>query len=154
MPSKTTAVTTTVARAIAPISSQRKASGSAGVTTQARRAIAGVTKSATWALDETAISVASRIFPRRAITIAPPCSAALPTTATITIEMKNCERPAAFAKPSSEWTRISLVTAVAVVARASVISARRSDHASARSSYPDSACVCRKPRSWMVCTTT
>jgi hypothetical protein len=74
--------------------------------------------SATWALDETAISVASRIFPRRAITIAPPCSAALPTTATTTTEMKNCESPAAFAKPSSEWTRISLVTAVAVVARA------------------------------------
>jgi hypothetical protein len=96
--------------------------------------MAGVTKTATCALDETAISVASLSLPRRAITIAPPCSAAFPTTATMTIEMKNCESPAALAKPSSECTRISLMTAVAPVASASARSARGSGHAPAGSS--------------------
>ena len=51
----------------------------------------GITRSATCALEEIAISVASFILPRRAITTAPPCSAALPTIATITIEMKNSD---------------------------------------------------------------
>ena len=32
-------------------------------------------------------------MPRRAVTIAPPCSAALPTSATITAATKNCDRP-------------------------------------------------------------
>ncbi len=58
----------------------------------------GTTRSATCALEEIAISLASRIFPARAMTIAPPCSAALPTIATITTAMKNSLRPTAVAK--------------------------------------------------------
>ena len=64
------------------------------------RVTTGITRSATCALEEIAISVASFILPRRAITTAPPCSAALPTIATITIAMKNSERCAASAKAS------------------------------------------------------
>ena len=85
----------------------------------------GATSSATCALDEIAISLASFIFPARAMTIAPPCSAALPTIATITAAMKNSLAPTALAKASSEWTRISLTNAVATVAAASTTSARR-----------------------------
>ena len=47
------------------------------------------------------------------MTIAPPCSAALPTIATTTTAMKNSLRPTAVAKAWSEWTRISLTQAVA-----------------------------------------
>ena len=89
----------------------------------------GTTSRPTWALEEIAISLASRIFPLCAMTIAPPCSAALPTIATITTAMKNSLRPTAVAKASSEWTRISLTQAVAPVATASAASAAGSDHA-------------------------
>ena len=95
---------------------------------------AGMRNTATCALDEIAISEASSIFPRRAITTAPPCSAALPTSATITAAMKNSDRPTAFANPSSEWTRISLISAVTAVAPPSAMSARESDQASSRGS--------------------
>ena len=63
------------------------------------------------------------------MTIAPPCSAALPTIATMTTAMKNSLRPTAVAKASSEWTRISLTQAVAPVATARAASAAGSDHA-------------------------
>ena len=59
------------------------------------------------------------MLPRWAITIAPPCSAALPTIATITTAMKNSLRPTALPNASSEWTRISETNAVATVATAS-----------------------------------
>ena len=72
------------------------------------------------------------------MTTAPPCSAALPTIATITAAMKNSLAPIADAKPLSECTRISLTSAVATVASASTPSASGSGHAareaSARSS--------------------
>src|SRR5205823_8581942 len=102
----------------------RRRRGGGGRTGHDGSATAGATNTATWALDEIAISVARRIFPRRAITIAPPCSAAFPTMATITTAMKNSERPTLCAKSSSEWTRISLTTAVATVATVSTASDR------------------------------
>ena len=61
------------------------------------------------------------------MTIAPPCSAALPTTATTTTAMKKSLRPTAFANAPSEWTRISHTHAVAAVATARVTSAVVSD---------------------------
>ena len=104
---------------MAPSSTARNASVSGSANANETSATTGMTRSATWALDEMAISVASFILPRLAITTAPPCSAAFPTTATITNEMKNSERCAACANASSEWTRISLIAAVATVAAAS-----------------------------------
>ena len=53
---------------------------------------AGIRKTATWALEESAISVASFTWPRCATTTAPPCSAALPTMATITAATKKSLR--------------------------------------------------------------
>ena len=47
---------------------------------------------ATCALDDSEISVASLILPRRASITAPPCSAALPTIATITTATKKSDR--------------------------------------------------------------
>ena len=86
-----------------PISSiGRKVKGRAGVTRNDSKATAGMRNTATCALDEIAISDASTMPPRRAITTAPPCSAALPTIATMIVAMKNSDRPAARAKPSSE----------------------------------------------------
>ena len=64
------------------------------------------------------------------MTIAPPCSAALPTIATTTTAMKNSPSPTAVAKAWSEWTRISLTQAVAAVAIASAASAAGIVHAS------------------------
>src|SRR5438045_5340168 len=90
-PSHTTAAAMTAAPAIAKSSLQRKASARWCVKRRERSVTTGTTSSPTWALEEIAISLASRIFPLRAMTIAPPCSAALPTTATITIEMKNSQ---------------------------------------------------------------
>ena len=95
-------------------------------------AAAGATKTATCAADETAISVASLILPRRATTIAPPCSAALPTIATITIATKKSESPADSPNASSEPTSISETSAVATVATPSTISAVRMLHAAGR----------------------
>ena len=69
---------------------------------------------------------AELMFPRRAITIAPPCSAALPTIATITAATKNCESPSAWPNASSEWTSSSETNAVATVATPSATSAARS----------------------------
>ena len=60
------------------------------------QATAGATKTATCIDDVIAISVASVVLPRCAITTAPPCSAALPTIATITTAMKNSFRPTAW----------------------------------------------------------
>ncbi len=60
----------------------------------------GVTKTATCIDEVTAISVARVVLPPRAITIAPPCSAALPTIATITTAMKNSFNPTALPKCS------------------------------------------------------
>ena len=55
-------------------------------------------------------------LPRRAVTIAPPCSAAFPTSATITTATKNCDRPSCSTKSSSEPTSASDTNAVATVA--------------------------------------
>ena len=76
---------------------------------------AGIRKTATCAPDESAISVASLTRPRLATTMAPPCSAAFPTIATITAATKKSLRWAFSAKASIEWTRISATTAVAAV---------------------------------------
>ena len=56
-------------------------------------ATAGMRNTATWALEASAISAASLIFPRAATMTAPPCSAALPTIATIMAATKKSERP-------------------------------------------------------------
>ena len=81
-----------------------------------------------------AISVASCVLPRCAITTAPPCSAALPTIATITTAMKNSLSPTALPKSVSEWTSTSDTSAVATVATASTASASVSDQAVAGTS--------------------
>ncbi len=65
------------------------------------------------------------------MTIAPPCSAALPTIATITAAMKNSDAPTADAKPWIDFTSSSLTIAVAPVVAASTPSATGSGHASA-----------------------
>lgn len=65
-----------------------------------------------------AISVGSSTLPRRARRTALPCSAALPTIATITTATKNCERCASSAKVSSEPTSMSVTEAVTKVASA------------------------------------
>ena len=115
---------------------------------------AGVTSTATCALDETAISDARRRFPpRRASTTAPPCSAALPTIATITIETKNCDRCTSCANVFSEWTRISLTKAVSAVAAASAPSVTGRLHAPSGSA-PLSRCCSRCRRRPHVVTTT
>ena len=105
----------------------------------------GVTRSATCAADETAISDGSRYFPREAITTAPPCSAALPTIATITAAVKNVESPTASANALSEWTRISLTSAVTTVAAASTASDDRRVQSDC-ATWPDSAWrrLCRR----------
>ena len=92
-------------------------------------AATGATNTATCIEDVIAISVARSVLPRFAITIAPPCSAAFPTIATITTAMKNSCRPTALPNACSEWTRISETNAVASVATASVASDARRDHA-------------------------
>ena len=74
---------------------------------------------ATCAPDESAISAASCTLPRCATTTAPPCSAALPTIATITAATKKSERCAFSANVSIEPTRISAISAVTTVAAAS-----------------------------------
>ena len=91
-----------------------------------------MTNSATCIEEVTAISVASVVLPRCAITIAPPCSAALPTIATITTAMKNSFKPTARPKWSSECTSVSETNAVATVATASSSSDFRSDQAPRR----------------------
>ena len=58
-----------------------------------RSATTGATKTATCVDDETAISAPSPELPRRAVTIAPPCSVAFPTSATMTAATKNWLRP-------------------------------------------------------------
>ena len=116
------------APAIAAISSQRNVSARWCGKKSESSITAGTTRSATCALDEIAISLASFIFPACAITTAPPCSAALPTIATITAAMKNSLAPTAFAKSSSECTRISLTIAVNAVATPSATSERMSVH--------------------------
>ena len=133
----------TTAPAIAASSSQRNVSGSSCVNSSERSITTGATSSATCALDEIAISLASFIFPARAMTTAPPCSAALPTIATITAAMKNSLAPIADAKPLSEWTRISLTIAVATVATPSTVSASGSGHA-AEDASARSSCVWRR----------
>ena len=111
------------------------------------RATAGMRKTATCALDEIAISDASTMPPRRAITTAPPCSAAFPTIATMTVAMKNSDRPAARAKPSSECTRISLMSAVTAVASPRATRARGRLHARACAS---SVCAARWRRRFLI----
>ena len=54
---------------------------------------AGQTKTAIWVAEAIAISVPRPGLPRRATTIAPPCSAALPTSATITAATKKLREP-------------------------------------------------------------
>ena len=73
------------------------------------------------------------------MTIAPPCSAALPTIATITTETKNSLRPTAVAKSCSECTRISLTHAVAPVASASMVRDVGIDHVPSPGSAPSRA---------------
>src|SRR6188472_4338793 len=118
----------TAAPAIAKSSLHRKASARWWLERSASSVTTGTMSSPTWAAEEIAISVASRIFPLCAITIAPPCSAALPTIATMTTAMKNSLRPTASANAPSEWTRISLTQAVAPVVTARTASAVPSDH--------------------------
>ena len=64
----------------------------------------GATKTATCVDEDTAISAPSPELPRRAVTIAPPCSAAFPTSATITAATKNCDSPKLSPNASSELT--------------------------------------------------
>ena len=94
-PSKTTYATASVASAIVAISTGRNASVRSWLLGTDSSAAAGATNTATCAEDEIAISLASFVRPRRATTIAPPCSAALPTIATITTAMKNSDQPSA-----------------------------------------------------------
>ena len=115
---------------ITAISTCRNESAS-GLIAHASTATAGIRKTATCALEESAISVASFTLPRRATTTAPPCSAALPTMATMTAATKKSLRWAFSANVSIEWTRISATTAVAAVAIASTIIESRRDQASA-----------------------
>ena len=68
------------------------------------------------------------MLPRRAMTTAPPCSAALPTIATITAETKKSLRPAWSANDSSEPTSTSATNAVTTVAAPSTASARLNGH--------------------------
>src|SRR5207344_1726710 len=79
-----------------------------------------------------------------ATTIAPPCSAALPTIATITAATKKSLRPACSAKTSSEPTRISATKAVATVAIPSTRSERRSDQPLISSSDETCSAWCRR----------
>ena len=72
-------------------------------------------------VDEIAISLASRIFPRRAITIAPPCSAAFPTIATITTaDEELADRPTGLANALERVDEDLAHQAVTPVATASV----------------------------------
>jgi hypothetical protein len=61
---------------------------------------------ATWALEASAISAASLMFPRWATMTAPPCSAAFPTMATMTAATKNSEIPSSSAKALIVWTSV------------------------------------------------
>ena len=71
----------------AAISTGLKESASGSIAHE-RSATAGMRKTATWAPEESAISAARSTLPRCATTTAPPCSAALPTIATITAATK------------------------------------------------------------------
>ncbi len=101
--------TSAPASAASSICLNESASGSIA---QERIATAGTRNTATCALDESAISAASLIFPRAATITAPPCSAAFPTIATITAATKKSESPAFSANVSIEPTRISATRAV------------------------------------------
>ena len=72
---------------MARISTTRNESASGSISHEIK-ATAGMRKTATCALEASAISAAIVIFPRAATTTAPPCSAALPTIATITAATK------------------------------------------------------------------
>src|SRR6476659_6298784 len=117
------------AAAIVTISITRNVSGSPSPANQESRQTAGVTNTATCIDEVIAISVARVVLPRCAITTAPPCSAALPTIATITAEMKNSFSPTASPKLSSECTSTSETSAVATVDTASTVIDLDSDHA-------------------------
>ena len=125
-PSRSRTAVSAAAPATAAISTGRKASDSGSIAHE-MIATAGMRNTATWAPDARAISAASLMFPRRAITIAPPCSAALPTIATMTAATKNSLNPAASANTSSDPTRISATSAVTSVATPSTSSEARSD---------------------------
>ena len=131
-PSQMTSVDTAAASAIVDSSTTRNDRGRLRPTSGESRATTGATKTATCIDELIAISVASLMFPRCAITTAPPCSAALPTIATITVAMKNSLSPREFPNPRSECTRISEICAVARVAIVSRTSAFRIDHAPTR----------------------
>ena len=79
-------------RAIATISTSRNESESGSISHEIS-ATAGMRNTATWALDASAISAASLIFPRWATMTAPPCSAAFPTIATMTAATKKSDSP-------------------------------------------------------------
>ena len=81
-------------RSRAPRSRPAGTTAPSGSISQESSATAGIRKTATWALDASAISAASLMLPRAATTTAPPCSAALPTIATITAATKNSDSPA------------------------------------------------------------
>ncbi len=82
---------------------------------RASNVTAGIRKTATCALEASAISAASLIWPRAATTTAPPCSAAFPTIATITAATKKSDSPTSSANLSIEPTTISAISAVTTV---------------------------------------
>ena len=91
-PSRSRIAVSVAAPATAAISTGRNASESGSIAHE-MIATAGMRNTATCAPDARAISAASLMLPRRAMTTAPPCSAALPTIATMTAATKNSLSP-------------------------------------------------------------
>ena len=84
--------------------------------------------------------------PAAATTTAPPCSAALPTMATITAATKNSDSPTSSANSSIDPTRISATKAVTTVAAESTPSESRNDQARIISGSSET-CISRCRRS-------
>src|SRR3989441_6863907 len=110
-PSETTAATTAVAKtkdASSKISKSRVMTFAVRRETKTR---IGATNNATWVVDVVATATLSSILFLQAMRIALPCSAALPTMATMMTPTNNSVRPRLSRAVSREPTRISLSTA-------------------------------------------
>src|SRR2546427_1934962 len=124
-PSETTAATTAVAKtkdASSKISKSRVMTFAVRRETKTR---IGATNNATWVVDVVATATLSSILFLQDMRIALPCSAALPTMATMMTPTNNSVRPRLSRAVSREPTRISLSTATRTVDATRTLSANR-----------------------------
>src|SRR5207245_1572445 len=124
-PSETTAATTAVAKAREASSKISKSRVITFVVRRETKTRIGATNNAIWVVDVVATATLSSILFLQAMRIALPCSAALPTMATIMTPTNKSVRPRLCRAVSREPTRISLSTATKIVDATRTLSANR-----------------------------